>query len=88
MSSVEHGTAKKYGGKEISNKCFQLFYERCFRRFYFNVKLILDCWRSYRESTLPIYWLVLGTKSCLEMNDLRVLEISEKCRSNKHVVVE
>ena len=31
------------------------------------------------KARLPIWSLVLGTKSCLEMDDLRVLEISEKC---------
>ena len=35
---------------------------------------------------LPILSLVLGTKSCLETDDPRVLEISEKCsRLTKYV---
>ena len=31
------------------------------------------------KARLPIFSLVLGTKSCLETDDLRVLKISEKC---------
>ena len=31
------------------------------------------------KALLPIFSLVLGTKRCLETDDLRVLEISEKC---------
>ena len=31
------------------------------------------------KARLPIFSLVLGTKCCLEKDDLRVLEISEKC---------
>ena len=31
------------------------------------------------KARLPIFSLVLGTKRCLETDDLRVQEISEKC---------
>ena len=31
------------------------------------------------KARLPIFSLVLGTTCCLEKDDLRVLEISEKC---------
>ena len=38
------------------------------------------------KACLPILSLVLGTKSCLETDDQRVLEISEKCsRVTKYV---
>ena len=63
----------------MSNKYCSMFVKKgvcSFRRFTCNRELILNCWRSYRESTLR---LVLGTKSCLEMDDLRVLEIAKKC---------
>ena len=38
------------------------------------------------KAHLPIFSFVLGTKVCLETDDLRVLEISEKCsKLTKHV---
>ena len=48
------------------------------RRFNCTRDLISDYWRSYRESTFANIELNLGTKRCLEMNDLRVLEISQE----------
>ena len=32
------------------------------------------------ETHLPVFNLRLGTNNCLEMDDLRILGISEKCR--------
>ena len=37
---------------------------------------------------LPILSLVLGTKSCFEMDDLSVVAISEKCRQTNSMLVE
>ena len=50
-----------------------------FRRFNCNRELIPDCWRTYRENTFANTEISLGTKRCLETDDLRVPEISEKC---------
>ena len=38
------------------------------------------------ETHLPVFNLRLGTNNCLEMDDLRILGISEKCRIIKLVV--
>ena len=57
-----------------------------FRRFNDNRALFPNCWRATEKVRLPIFSLVLGTKRCLETDDLRVLEISEKCsRLTKYV---
>ena len=57
-----------YGGKAISNKYVFIFFTK-------------DA--ATEKAYLPIFSLVLGTKSCLETDDLRVLE---KCsRLTKYV---
>ena len=49
----------------------------------FDSKLLAQ---PHQNARLLIFSLVLGTKSCLETDDLRVLEISEKCsRLTKYV---
>jgi len=45
-------------------------------RYNCNRELVPDCWRSYREST---FGGILGTKRCLEADDLKVIVISDKC---------
>ena len=60
-----------------------------FRRFNCNRELIFNIVGAAKEKPrLPIFSLVLGTKSCLEMDDLRVIEISEKCSRLSISVVE
>ena len=49
----------------------------CFRTF--NCHRFQIVGTATQKARLPILSLVFGTKSCLETDDLRVLEISEKC---------
>ena len=46
-----------------------------FRRFNCNMELIPNCWHSHRESMFANIQLSCKNKSCLEMDNLRVLEI-------------
>ena len=75
---------KLYGGKAISNKYVLKFLTKrvySFKRFNRNRELIPNSWRSHRESTFANIQL-----SCLETDDVRILEISAKCcRLTKYV---
>ena len=80
--SLEHGTAEHLWWKSnFKQICFLFFMKGVynFRRFNRNMELVPNCWHSSEKARLPIFSLVLGTKSYLEAVDLRVLEISEKC---------
>ena len=57
-----------------------------FRKFTCNRELIPYCWRCYIESSFANIELSFRGKRCLETNDQRVLEISDKCsRLTEHV---
>ena len=78
-----------YGGKLISNKYVFSFLSKT---SIVSEDLIVIgsgfqiVGSATEKARLPIFSFVLGTKSCLEMADLRVLEISEKCsRLTKYV---
>ena len=80
---------KIYGGKAISNKYVLRFLTKgvySFRRFNRNRELIPNCWRSDRESTIANTEINFRNTSCLEMDDLCVLVISDKCsRLTKYI---
>ena len=89
--SFEHGTAENvWWRSNFKQICFQFFSRKgiySFRRFNRYRELIPKRWRSHRKSTFANTQLSLITrKRCLEMDDLRVLDILEKCRRlTKHV---
>ena len=75
--SLEHGTTEQFMvEKQFQANMFSVFSKvvYTFRRFNRNRELIPNCWHSHRESTFANIQLSF----CLETNDLRVLEISEK----------
>ena len=72
---------KIYGGKQFQTSMFSVFFTKgvySFRRFNCDRELIPHCWRSHRESTFASIQLSFRNKKCLETDDIRVLEISEK----------
>ena len=81
-SSLEHETAEILWCKAISNKYVFNF----LRKVSTGSEDLIAIGSSFQvigaateKACLPIFSLVLRTKSCLEADDLRVLEISEKC---------
>ena len=64
--------------KQFQTNMFSVFCVYSFRRFNRNRELIPNCWSIHRESTLANIQLTFRNNSCLEPDDLRVLEISEK----------
>ena len=72
-----------YGGKVISNTYVFMF---SFSKGVYSFSRFQIVGAVTEKAHLPIFSLVLGTKSCLETDDLRVLERSEKCsRVTKYV---
>ena len=68
---TEHGTAEPLWWKSnFKQICFLTKAGFGFKRFNCNRELILECWRSYRESMFANIELSLGTKSCLEMDEI------------------
>ena len=66
--------------KQFQTNMFSVFYEKCLQSQKFNrnreliPKLLAQ---PQRKHVCQLFSLVLGTKSCLETDDLRVLDISE-----------
>ena len=77
------------GGKATSNKYVFNFLRKVFivsEDLIATGSLFQNIGAAAEKGYLPIFSLVFGTKRCLETDDLRVLQISEKCsRFTKYV---